>query len=186
MRHSDFVVLSFLFLARFISMLLMGVLLWLLEIAEEENTRLSSTEAGEIPLPLYTEAGGGCVQRRCVWGGARGNPARPRSATPRCKALESAPVFPAPCGLVASGLANFQLFSASGDQIFLINNKRFCWDQGCFPPSPCKPGQHKPRALAFQGTSYYGGQESPSRWVRPILSSPVTSVLTFKAGEETR
>lgn len=63
-------------------------------------------------------------------------------------------------GLMA-GLANFQLFAASEDQIFLINNKRFCWAQSCFPPSLCKPRQHKLRTLAFQGTSYYGWQEKP-------------------------
>lgn len=58
-------------------------------------------------------------------------------------------------GLIA-GLAIFQLFAASEDQIFLINNKRFCWAQSCFPPSLCKPRRHKPCTLAFQGTSYYG------------------------------
>lgn len=91
MRHSDFVVLSFLFLARFISMLLMGVLLWLLEIAEEENTRLSSTEAGEIPLPLYTEAGGGVrAEKVCVGGGSRKSSEAPQ----RHASLQSAGICP--------------------------------------------------------------------------------------------
>jgi len=34
----------------------------------------------------------------------------------------------------------FQCFAVSEEQIFLINNKRFCWDQSCFPPSLCNPG----------------------------------------------
>ena len=183
MLHSDFVVLSFLFLAHFISILLMDVLLaGFLKLLKKKTHYFQVRRQEKCPLPLHTEAGVG-VGGREGGGSWKSSEAHTLSL---CKALESAPAFLAPCGLIASGLANFQLFSASGVQIFLINNKRFCWDQGCFPPSPCKPGQHKLRTLAFQGTSYYGGQESPSWWMKPILSSLVTSVLTFKARKETR
>ena len=141
-----------------------------------------------IPPPPNLKARG---EQRRLWG-AR-HPACPRPTPPppppaaAClsRVLESSPSFLLP-GLIASGLANFQFFAASEDQIFLINNKRFCWDQSCFPPSLCKPRQHRLRILAFQGASYYGGKKSPSWWVKSILSSLVTSVLTFKARKETR
>lgn len=131
-------------------------------------------DATEMP-PLFKRGGSGGVEKV---GGTRKYSKAPN-------AMESAAAFLL-AGLLARGLANFQLFAASEDQIFLINNKRFCWDQSCFPPSLCKPRQHKLCTLAFQGTSYYGGQESPSWWMKSILSSLVTSVLTFKARKETR
>lgn len=109
-----------------------------------------------IPPPPNLKAQG--EQRRL--GGAR-RPAGPLPpAACLSRVLESSPSFLLP-GLIASGLTNFQFFAASEDQIFLINNKRFCWDQSCFPPSLCKPRQHRLRILAFQGASYYEARKAP-------------------------
>lgn len=145
----------------------------LLEIAEKRRRATLKYKIQEKRPPF--RRGGSGRQRRS---GAQGNAARP----PRPALTGRWPLLPGPS---ASGLANFQLFAAQ-NQIFLINNKRFCWDQSCFPPSLCKPRQQELCPLAFQGTSYYGGQESPSRWMKSILSCLVTSVLTFKARKETR
>lgn len=175
--------LSFLFLAHFISTLITHVLLaCFLKLLKKKTQGFNAQRQEKSSLPLHVEAG---VAGREGRGPLEMQPGP--ETTPRlCKALDSAPGFSAPRGLIASGLANFQLFSASEDQIFLIRNKRFCWDGSCFPQALCKPGQHKLWTLAFQGVSDYGGQESPSGWMKSILSSPVTSALTFKARKETR
>lgn len=126
-----------------------------LKLLKKKTHDFKVQDTTEISLPLSIWRLRECRECR----GAQGKRAWPQIPC-LAGALVSPTAFLLP-GLVASGLANFQLFAASDDQIFLINNKRFCWDQSCFPPSLCKPQQHKPRTLAFQGTSYYGQQEKP-------------------------
>lgn len=119
-----------------------------------KHTTLKDKICGNTPPPSNVEALGGAGK---VGGTGKCNKAPDSSVLQERWGSSAAFLLP---GLMA-GLANFQLFAASEDQIFLINNKRFCWAQSCFPPSLCKPRQHKLRTLAFQGTSYYGWQEKP-------------------------
>lgn len=152
---------------------------------KKTHTTLKDKIQGKYPLPLLNVEALGEQGRR--GGGGRGGRAGKCSLAPDTVLLERwgpSTAFLLP-GLMA-GLANFQLFAASEDQIFLINNKRFCWAQSCFPPSLCKPRQHELCTLAFQGTSYYGWQEKPLLVgkIHFVLSCDICSNFYSQKGNE--